>query len=400
MRQLPSMESKVVKNGVHASSGNNAKLHESSCVERLLKMIDALNEEVKKSIAVMDDDAMLAVSSRLTRVQEVLNSEQEMRKHIPGETLEKLKQKQMPDAVKLSVGGKAFAAPLTALTSVKGTFFESMFGGELCQLGLAFFFLALVSMLRSLVLTSGPRSLSLLPFCSSVSGRWPLTPEADGTFSIGRNPKGFSMVLHYLRGATIDVKSVPDCEMAAFIEDVDYYGLPVELVEKWLGRRLRPPAERFSGEDHSDGIALAEENIVASHGPGVECNYDWVMGDNSYGGQDHVVITMRIERVGKWAMLGIIGQRPACHPQHQWEPTCYGFDNDGTRYCAGSAEYKSKSGFASLHWRLFCAYCFSIGIPCYGSPHHFKLLYHALYVAVTQGQRESLFTSVSDTVIL
>lgn len=108
----------------------DAKLVQNACVERLLKMIDSLNEEVEKSIRVIDDDALQAVSSRFNRVQEALHSEHELRRRIPDETLAKLKQKQLPDCVKLNVGGRPFAMSLSILTSVKGTFFDSMFGGE------------------------------------------------------------------------------------------------------------------------------------------------------------------------------------------------------------------------------------------------------------------------------
>lgn len=46
------------------------------------------------------------------------------------EMADKLKHTQLPSCIRLNVGGKAFATSLSTLTSVKGTFFESMFGGE------------------------------------------------------------------------------------------------------------------------------------------------------------------------------------------------------------------------------------------------------------------------------
>lgn len=42
----------------------------------------------------------------------------------------KPKQSQPPKRIKLDVGGKIFATSLSTLTSVKDTFFDSMFGGE------------------------------------------------------------------------------------------------------------------------------------------------------------------------------------------------------------------------------------------------------------------------------
>lgn len=162
------------------------------------------------------------------------------------------------------------------------------------------------------------------------AGRWPLTPEPDGTFSIGRDPNGFSMVLRFLRGDTIDSKAVSESETAAFIEDVDYYGLPCELVEKWLGRGLR--SERFSCEDHSDGVAVTEEGMVATH----TSNYcdDWALGVNMYGGQDHVAITLRIEQYTGWMYFGVIGQRPVSRESHM-DPTSYGYNTNQARYRDG-----------------------------------------------------------------
>lgn len=40
-------------------------------------------------------------------------------------------QSQLPNRIRLDVGGKIFATTLSTLTSMKGTFFEGMFGGEL-----------------------------------------------------------------------------------------------------------------------------------------------------------------------------------------------------------------------------------------------------------------------------
>lgn len=105
---------------------NDAKPSQSSRIGRLLQMMD----EVEQSIAVLDDDELQAVSSRLCRVQDALHRENEVRKRIPEETIDALKQNRLPSLVKLNVGGRLFAASLASLTHVKGTFFDSMFGGK------------------------------------------------------------------------------------------------------------------------------------------------------------------------------------------------------------------------------------------------------------------------------
>lgn len=155
------------------------------------------------------------------------------------------------------------------------------------------------------------------------SGRWPLTPEADGTFTIGRSPNGFSMVLQFLRGHNIDVKTVTEREMAAFKQDIDYYGLPVKTVEAWLGRKR---AEQWSSVEHSEGITVAEQNMLASRDAAAVGNYHYAIGANSYGLQEHVLITMRIEEGGQNMLLGVIGQQPASNESFN-DPTCIGFDS-------------------------------------------------------------------------
>lgn len=150
--------------------------------------------------------------------------------------------------------------------------------------------------------------------------------ELDGSFFIGRDPKGFSLVLRFLRGDTFHRNSISDDEYAAFVDDVDYYGLPVEQVEQWLGRMLRP--ERFSRKYYSEGMLVSEDGLAAVR-VGQEktiCITCFVMGANSYGGQDHVVITIHLERVERLLSVGVIahsaracssGLRCICtHPTH------------------------------------------------------------------------------------
>lgn len=55
---------------------------------------------------------------------------------VPDEMAGKLEQslRQSPNVIKLNVGGMVFATSLSTLTSVKGTFFDSMFSGTILLL--------------------------------------------------------------------------------------------------------------------------------------------------------------------------------------------------------------------------------------------------------------------------
>lgn len=143
--------------------------------------------------------------------------------------------------------------------------------------------------------------------CPYLAGRWPLTPEADGSFFIDRDPKGFSLILKCLRSERIDERSVCAEKMAAFRQDVEYYGLPDELVNKSLGRMEEP--EVFSSVDHSDGVVLSSTNTAATFCRDENCRMGWVLGTNSYGGHDRVLITLRIER-GNDMTFGVMCGRP------------------------------------------------------------------------------------------
>lgn len=153
------------------------------------------------------------------------------------------------------------------------------------------------------------------------------------------------MVLQFLRGNTIDAKTVSASEVDAFIADVDYYSLPVDPVEQWLGRRVRrrPIGEQFSFEAHSEGVLLYGDSVVLQNH---DDHYDgWVLGDNSYGGQSsvHVKITLRIDRVKSWIMFGIIGQLPCPIPrQAYWASTCYGLSSTTRRVGYSTVLFNGK----------------------------------------------------------
>lgn len=98
--------------------------------------------------------------------------------------------------------------------------------------------------------------------------------------------------------------------MAAFRQDVDYYGLPVDMVESWMGHMMSMSSERFSSVDHSAGMSVTDHNLVAAHDAKEEQD-EWAMGERSYSGQDHALITILIEHVGDTLiMFGVISLPP------------------------------------------------------------------------------------------
>lgn len=97
--------------------------------DKLRKKIEDLYEDLNQGFDVIDDEALQALYSHVSQVQEATRREQELRQRLSQETLETQKQnKPLPDRVKLNVGGKVFTTSLSILTSVKGSFFDSMFG--------------------------------------------------------------------------------------------------------------------------------------------------------------------------------------------------------------------------------------------------------------------------------
>lgn len=148
-----------------------------------------------------------------------------------------------------------------------------------------------------------------------LSGRWPLKPEDDGSFFIDRDPKAFSLVLQCLRGEKIDKHSISAEKMAAFCRDVDYYGLPAQVVDACLvcDVTLAKP-ERFSSDEHRASISLEDNGKLATVDPvqAYRLSSAWVLGNNSYGGEDHVLITFRIEQcfASRWLAFGVCNLAP------------------------------------------------------------------------------------------
>lgn len=140
-----------------------------------------------------------------------------------------------------------FSTSLKTLTSVKGSYFDTMF-----------------------------------------SGRWPLKPESDGCFFIDRNPMVFSHVLDFLRGETINLSRLTPAERDALQKDADFYGIPL------LASPSVNPGERVMcfGE-HSAGIVLSESDTIATCRSG-DYESDYVLGKTVFSGTDRVEYVLRI----------------------------------------------------------------------------------------------------------
>lgn len=198
----------------------------------------------------------------------------------------KLQRCQLPNRIKLDVGGKVFAASLATLTSVKDSFFHSMF-----------------------------------------SGRWPLKPEDDGCFFIDRDPKAFPLILNFLRGKKIDVSRLSPEKLEALREDAEYYN-----IQGLLG--LAPPKEvlqEFFGE-RSGGIILSDSNLVASHSSSGLCG-EFVLSKTVFTGPHHVLYRLKIVTCGNWVLFGVIDRTPGS--ASPWnDPGSYAITSNA-RYTAG-----------------------------------------------------------------
>lgn len=91
-------------------------------------------QEIQRELALLEDGMRVNTLNTLlgrmkTCFEEERNTLQRERKAW-NEMADKLKRSQLPDCIRLCVGGKSFATSLSTLTSIKGTFLDSMFGGE------------------------------------------------------------------------------------------------------------------------------------------------------------------------------------------------------------------------------------------------------------------------------
>lgn len=159
------------------------------------------------------------------------------------------------------------------------------------------------------------------------SGRWPLTPEADGSFFIDRDPEGFSLILQCLRSEKINPEVLSPKELDAFHRDADYYGLPAPLVRRCLCTKLATQ-EKFSSRC-SAGISVTLNDKVASRTSDYSNSSEWVLGSNVYGGQDHVLIRIRVEKCARRLVLGVLDVKT---PTPGAEST---FVGDGLRQTSG-----------------------------------------------------------------
>lgn len=114
---------------------------------------------------------------------------------------DKLEAVQIPEKIKLDVGGQIFATTITTLTKIPNSFFGAMF-----------------------------------------SGRWPDKRDQDGCFFIDRDPSVFGMVIQFLRDYPhnkIVLSSLSLTQRAQLREDAEYYQLK-ELLDS-----LHPYVARY-----------------------------------------------------------------------------------------------------------------------------------------------------------
>lgn len=140
------------------------------------------------------------------------------------------------------------------------------------------------------------------------AGRWPLTPEPDGTFFIDRDPKGFPLILRCLRGEKIEECCVSAEKLAAFRHDITYYGLPTDVVERSLLPHYR--TDTFTSEsDHNDDAVITDGGMVVTRSSDPDQTDKWALC-NSYGGQDHVVVAVSVVKCVHAVILGVCDMEP------------------------------------------------------------------------------------------
>jgi len=88
----------------------------------------------------------------------------------------------MGSIIKLNVGGTLFTTSVSTLTSIKGTFFDSMF-----------------------------------------SGRWEPKKDEDGCFFIDRDPIVFRHILNFLRDHEIDLEQLSTSKQKSLLKDSEFY---------------------------------------------------------------------------------------------------------------------------------------------------------------------------------
>lgn len=60
------------------------------------------------------------------------------------------------------------------------------------------------------------------------------------------------------------------------------------MVDQSRGLKGKPAEERFSCEDRHPRMLVSDNSMVATH-RGIDEDAEWVLGVNSYSGQDHVL---------------------------------------------------------------------------------------------------------------
>ena len=177
---------------------------------------------------------------------------------------------QPSDCIKLNVGGTVFTTLLSTLTSVPNTYFESLF-----------------------------------------SGRWVLRPQADGCFFIDRDPLVFAHILNFLRGQPLpDFSELSPRELRVLRSDAAFYNIS-SLLDSIPPPPAPPLSEKFcryakfddeSGEECitiSERGAFAGAFLTVADLPDIDDVTELggeVLGTNTYSGDDHVVIKLRVEK--------------------------------------------------------------------------------------------------------
>lgn len=152
----------------------------------LIKNIKFMEEEItalKELQKRYAEEFAELVTKTISKIQE-MHQEVIKEKQLLSQTHPKLQKQQTSTIIVLNIGGKKFSTALSTLQSVKGSFFDTMFGE-----------------------------------------RWNPVPLEDGSYFIDRDPFVFRHILNFLREGTIDFEHLTPQEQKAIAKDAAYYQL-------------------------------------------------------------------------------------------------------------------------------------------------------------------------------
>jgi hypothetical protein len=130
---------------------------------------------------------MINSNDEKINVQEILNDLNKVLGKIQKLNIENEKEiENVPQIIKLNIGGKIFTTTLSTLTTEKDTFFTSMF-----------------------------------------SEQFNTKPDKNGEYFIDRNPKHFHLILDYLRNPTkeVNLRELTTVQEEEFYDEVDFYSI-------------------------------------------------------------------------------------------------------------------------------------------------------------------------------